>query len=41
MRTAWTAVATLLKLDKQPPPVYKGWHDPKVLVEALHTMHRH
>ncbi|MGW6820276.1 oleate hydratase [Streptomyces sp. NPDC055005] len=40
VRTAWTAVATLLKLDKQPPPVYKGRHDPKVLVEALHTMHR-
>ncbi|MFC7307091.1 oleate hydratase [Streptomyces monticola] len=40
VRTAWTAVATLLNLDKQPPPVYKGGHDPKVLVEALATMHR-
>lgn len=40
VRTAWTAVAGLLKLDKQPPPVYKGGHDPKVLVDALHTMHR-
>ncbi len=40
VRTAWTAVAGLLHLDKQPPPVYKGGHDPKVLVDALHTMHR-
>ncbi|MER5890871.1 oleate hydratase [Streptomyces sp. NPDC001941] len=40
VRTAWTAVAGLLHLDKQPPPVYKGGHDPKVLVEALATMHR-
>ncbi|MGW7274529.1 oleate hydratase [Streptomyces sp. NPDC054864] len=40
VRTAWTAVAQLLKLDKQPPPVYKGQHNPKVLVEALATMHR-
>ncbi|WP_411103109.1 oleate hydratase [Streptomyces sp. cmx-4-9] len=40
VRTAWTAVATLLGLDRQPPPVFKGRHDPKVLVEALHTMHR-
>jgi oleate hydratase len=40
VRTAWTAVAQLLKLDKQPPPVYKGQHDPRVLVRALETMHR-
>ena len=40
VRTAWTAVATLLKLDRQPPPVYKGQHDPKVLVEAIQTLHR-
>ncbi|MFE9600138.1 oleate hydratase [Streptomyces hokutonensis] len=40
VRTAWTAVAELLGLDRQPPPVYKGGHDPKVLVEALQTMHR-
>lgn len=42
VRTAWTAVAGLLGLgpDKQPPPVYKGQHDPKVLVEALQTLHR-
>nr|WSW48626.1 hypothetical protein OG296_34085 [Streptomyces sp. NBC_01001] len=40
VRTAWTAVATLLGLDRQPPPVYKGQHGPKVLVEALETLHR-
>ncbi|MEN8653690.1 oleate hydratase [Streptomyces sp. 21So2-11] len=40
VRTAWTAVAGLLGLDKQPPPVFKGGHDPKILVEALQTLHR-
>lgn len=40
VRTAWTAVATLLHLDKQPPPVYKGQHNPRILVEALETLHR-
>lgn len=40
VRTAWAAVAELLKLDKQPPPVYKGQYDPRVLVHALETMHR-
>ncbi|SEM18728.1 oleate hydratase [Streptacidiphilus jiangxiensis] len=40
VRTAWTAVTGLLHLDKQPPPMFKGRHDPKVLVEALATMHR-
>ncbi|MDQ1644070.1 MAG: oleate hydratase [Cryptosporangiaceae bacterium] len=40
VRTAWTAVATLLKLDRQLPPVYQGRHDPKVLIEALETLHR-
>jgi oleate hydratase len=39
VRTAWTAVARLLDLDKQPPPVYKGHHDPHVLAAALETMH--
>jgi myosin-crossreactive antigen len=34
-------VAGLLHLDRQPPAVYKGGHDPKVLLEALYTMHRH
>ncbi|MFD9636238.1 oleate hydratase [Streptomyces violascens] len=40
VRTAWTAVAGLLNLNKQPPPVYKGQHNPRVLVEALETLHR-
>lgn len=40
VRTAWTAVAELLNIDKKPPAVYKGQHNPKVLVEALETMHR-
>jgi oleate hydratase len=41
VRTAWTAVAQLLHLDKQPPPVYQGGRNPKVLLDALYTMHRH
>jgi oleate hydratase len=40
VRTAWTAVAGLLGLDRQPPGVYKGQHDPKILIEALQTLHR-
>jgi oleate hydratase len=40
VRTAWTAVAQLLNLDRKPPAVYKGQHNPKVLVEALETLHR-
>ncbi|WP_405876926.1 oleate hydratase [Streptomyces sp. NBC_01136] len=40
VRTAWTAVAQLLKLDKRPPEVYHGHHDPHVLASALETMHR-
>ncbi|MFE7167771.1 oleate hydratase [Streptomyces sp. NPDC057616] len=40
VRTAWTAVARLLRLEKQPPTVHKGHHDPHVLAAALETMHR-
>jgi oleate hydratase len=40
VRTAQTAVAALLGLDTGPKPVYKGQHDPKVLIEALQTLHR-
>jgi oleate hydratase len=32
-------VAQLLKLDTQPPKVYRGHHDPHVLAAALETMH--
>ncbi|WP_409496817.1 oleate hydratase [Amycolatopsis sp. cmx-11-12] len=39
VRTAWTAVAQLLNLDRKPPAVYKGQHNPKVVVEALETLH--
>jgi oleate hydratase len=35
-----TAVATLLNLDTQPKPVYKGQHNPKTLIDALQTLHR-
>lgn len=40
VRCAMTAVYTLLKLNKKPPPVYKGLHSPKVIVDAIRTMHR-
>ncbi|MFI1224472.1 MULTISPECIES: oleate hydratase [unclassified Streptomyces] len=40
VRTAWTAVAQLLDLDRRPPPVYRGKHSPQVLLEALETLHR-
>lgn len=40
VRTAWTAVAQLLHLERQPPPVYQGHRDPQVLAHALKTMHR-
>lgn len=40
VRTAWLAVASLLGLDRQPPPVYKGQYDPRVLLHALETMYR-
>jgi oleate hydratase len=40
VRTAQQAVATLLGLKTGPKPVYKGKHDPKVLIDALHTLHR-
>jgi oleate hydratase len=40
VRTVWTAVARLLGSGKQPPAVYKGQQDLRVLVHALETMHR-
>jgi oleate hydratase len=40
VRTAWTAVAQLLHLDRKPPAVYKGQYSPKILVDALETLHR-
>lgn len=35
VRTAREAVATLLKLEKRPPPVYQGHHDPEALYRAM------
>ncbi len=40
IRSAQTAVYTLLRIDKKPPPVYKGAHDPRVVFAALQTLHR-
>ncbi|QCB44346.1 oleate hydratase [Sphingomonas sp. PAMC26645] len=40
VRSAMTAVYSLLKLNKKPPPVYKGLHSPQVIVDAIRTMHR-
>lgn len=38
VRAAMTAVYGLLGVDKQPPALYRGWHDPRVLAHALRTM---
>ncbi len=38
VRSAQTAVSTLLKLDRKPPPVYKGQHNLKVLYEAMKAL---
>jgi oleate hydratase len=40
VRSAQTAVYSLLKLKKKPTAFYKGQHDVKVLLNALKTMHR-
>jgi oleate hydratase len=40
VRTAATAVYTLLGLDKKPPSVYKGLLSPEVVWQALRTLHR-
>jgi oleate hydratase len=39
IRTAQTAVYTLLGLDKKPTPIYRGQYDIKVLFDAFKTMH--
>jgi oleate hydratase len=38
VRTAQTAVYKLLKLDKEPVPMYHGGHHPEVLFDAMKTM---
>ena len=39
IRSAQTAVYSLLGLDRTPPPVYKGQYNPRVLLEAFETLH--
>jgi len=39
IRSAQMAVKTLLGLEKSAPPVYKGTHNPRVLLEAFMTLH--
>lgn len=39
VRSAMTAVYRLLGLRREPPPVYKGQHDPKVLFRAFAALH--
>ena len=40
VRSAQIAVDTLLNLESRPSPFYKGLYDPKVVLQALETMHR-
>lgn len=40
VRSAQIAVYSLLKLEKKPSPFYKGQYDPRVLFDALKTLHR-
>jgi oleate hydratase len=39
VRSAQKAVYTLLGLEKEPPPVYKGQYDPRVLLKAFMALH--
>lgn len=39
VRSAMTAVCGLLHLDRHPPPVYKGLHNVKVVLDALKVLH--
>jgi oleate hydratase len=40
IRSAQIAVYSLLKLGIKPVPMYKGFHDPRILLQALETLHR-
>jgi len=40
VRCAMSAVYTLLNIAKTPPPVYQGLHSPRVIVDAIRTLHR-
>jgi oleate hydratase len=39
VRSAQTAVYSLLGLERNPPVVYKGTHDPRVLYRAFDALH--
>jgi len=39
VRSAQTAAYRLLGLDRMPPPVFKGQHDPRVLYRAFRALH--
>ena len=39
IRSAQMAVYSLLGLNRTPQPVYKGSHDPRVLLKAFLTLH--
>jgi oleate hydratase len=39
IRSAQTAVYKLLGLDRKPPQVYKGNHDPRILLKAFRALH--
>jgi oleate hydratase len=39
IRSAQTAVYSLLGLEREPPPVYKGQVNPRVLLEAFVALH--
>jgi oleate hydratase len=40
IRSAQTAVYSLLRLNRTPPPVYKGHYDPRVLLKAFRGVAR-
>jgi oleate hydratase len=39
IRSAQAAVYKLLGLDREPPPVYRGEFDPRVLYNAFMALH--
>jgi oleate hydratase len=39
VRSAQTAVYALLGIKREPPAVYRGYHDPRTLVEAFSALH--
>src|ERR1700721_4522058 len=39
IRSAQTAVYSLLGLDRVVPPVFKGTHDPRILLRAFESLH--